>query len=63
MDQERVISRLWRVNRTIHELVRDRGFLVAENEIDMTLDQFKQDFVRAAGDEGDEHTFWYLAAS
>ncbi|PWN27766.1 putative 25 kd subunit of DNA-directed RNA polymerases I, II and III [Jaminaea rosea] len=43
-DDERQISRLWRVNRTIHELVKDRGFLVADNEIDMSLDQFKQDF-------------------
>ncbi|CCA68877.1 probable 25 kD subunit of DNA-directed RNA polymerases I, II and III [Serendipita indica DSM 11827] len=41
------VSRLWKVNRTIHELVRDRGYAVADEEINMTLDEFKQQFARA----------------
>ncbi|CAO1637978.1 unnamed protein product [Parajaminaea phylloscopi] len=44
MEDEREISRLWRVNKTIHELVKDRGFLVAQHEIDMSLDDFKSEF-------------------
>ncbi|PWN22341.1 putative 25 kd subunit of DNA-directed RNA polymerases I, II and III [Microstroma glucosiphilum] len=44
MDDERDISRLWRVNKTIHELVRDRGFLVADHEIEVSLDDFKAEF-------------------
>ncbi|CAO1614520.1 unnamed protein product [Sympodiomycopsis kandeliae] len=44
MEDDREISRLWRVNRTIHELVKDRGFLVADHEINMSLDEFKATF-------------------
>jgi len=50
MDQENEeISRLWKVNRTIHELVRDRGFQVADEEIHMDLNTFKATFVTATG--------------
>ncbi|KAI5476119.1 DNA-directed RNA polymerases I, II, and III subunit RPABC1 [Pseudohyphozyma bogoriensis] len=38
---EREIARLYRVNRTIHELVRDRGFAISDEEIKLTLDEFK----------------------
>jgi DNA-directed RNA polymerase I, II, and III subunit RPABC1 len=64
MSEEEVI-RLWKVNRTVHEMVRDRvslnrtwfasfgttyslarvfysqGYVVASDEIDMTLDEFR----------------------
>jgi len=50
MDQENEeISRLWKVNRTIHELVRDRGFQVADEEIHMDLSTFKNTFVTVTG--------------
>jgi len=34
-------ARLWKVNRTIHELVRDRGYQVSDDEINMDLTQFR----------------------
>ncbi|KAF9490781.1 RPB5 subunit of DNA-directed RNA polymerase [Pleurotus eryngii] len=34
-------AKLWKVNRTIHELVNDRGFLVSEEEISMDLSTFR----------------------
>jgi len=37
-------ARLWKVNRTIHELVRDRGYQVSDDEINMDLVQFRQLF-------------------
>ncbi|CAO1633259.1 unnamed protein product [Jaminaea pallidilutea] len=43
-DADREVSRLWRVNRTIHELVQDRGFVVASHEIDLSLEDFKAEF-------------------
>jgi len=50
MEQENEeISRLWKVNRTIHELVRDRGFQVSDEEIHMDLDTFKNTFVTISG--------------
>ncbi|GAA5889389.1 hypothetical protein JCM6882_000729 [Rhodosporidiobolus microsporus] len=40
-DAERETARLFRVSRTVHELVRDRGYAIAEDEIKMSLDEFK----------------------
>ncbi|KAK9476811.1 RNA polymerase [Lipomyces japonicus] len=40
-DVERQASRLWRTFRTVKEMVRDRGYDVAQAEIDMTLDEFR----------------------
>ncbi|SCV71613.1 BQ2448_3201 [Microbotryum intermedium] len=40
-EHERETARLYRVSRTIHELVRDRGFEIGDEEITMSLDQFK----------------------
>ncbi|WFD38621.1 DNA-directed RNA polymerases II 24 kDa polypeptide (RNA polymerase II subunit 5) [Malassezia japonica] len=44
MNEEREAARLWRINRTIHELVADRGYEVADEEINMDLDSFKAQF-------------------
>ncbi|KAH9814632.1 DNA-directed RNA polymerase II subunit E [Melampsora americana] len=41
MDEDREVSRLHRVNRTIKELVRDRGYEVTEDEIRISLNDFK----------------------
>ncbi|GAA5859531.1 hypothetical protein JCM5296_002169 [Sporobolomyces johnsonii] len=43
-DAERETARLFRVSRTIHELVRDRGYLISDEEIKMSLDEFKQQY-------------------
>ncbi|KAM0753890.1 putative 25 kd subunit of DNA-directed RNA polymerases I, II and III [Meredithblackwellia eburnea MCA 4105] len=52
MDEaERETSRLFRVNRTIHELVRDRGYQISEDEIAMSLDQFKAQYGATAIDK------------
>ncbi|KIP11164.1 hypothetical protein PHLGIDRAFT_125055 [Phlebiopsis gigantea 11061_1 CR5-6] len=42
-------AKLWKVNRTIHELVKDRGFQVADDEISMDLAVFKQHYASHAG--------------
>ncbi|KAF9532587.1 DNA-directed RNA polymerase RPB5 subunit [Crepidotus variabilis] len=34
-------AKLWKVNRTIHELVKDRGFLVSDDELQMDLARFR----------------------
>ncbi|KDN50362.1 putative 25 kd subunit of DNA-directed RNA polymerases I, II and III [Tilletiaria anomala UBC 951] len=44
MEEERQVARLWRVNKTIHELVQDRGYQVAESEINISLDDFKAQY-------------------
>lgn len=38
------IVRLWRVHKTVHQLVHDRGYLVSQAELDMTLSEFIQTF-------------------
>ncbi|GAA5966154.1 hypothetical protein JCM3765_005550 [Sporobolomyces pararoseus] len=43
-EAERETARLFRVNRTIHELVKDRGYQISEDEIKMDLQEFKQQY-------------------
>jgi DNA-directed RNA polymerase I, II, and III subunit RPABC1 len=41
MDDEAETYRLWRVRKTIMQLCHDRGYLVTQEELDQTLEQFK----------------------
>ncbi|KAE8209847.1 hypothetical protein CF319_g5138 [Tilletia indica] len=52
MEEDREIARLWKVNRTIHELVRDRGYQVAEEEVSMDLRTFKMEYAPGGGGSG-----------
>ncbi|KAM5538496.1 hypothetical protein V8D89_007829 [Ganoderma adspersum] len=47
-DQEET-ARLWKVNRTIHELVKDRGFQVSDDEINMDLSTFRSHYGSQTG--------------
>ncbi|EIM91000.1 DNA-directed RNA polymerase RPB5 subunit [Stereum hirsutum FP-91666 SS1] len=40
---------LWKVNRTIQELVKDRGYQVADDEIHMDLSTFESHYANSAG--------------
>ncbi|EDR08428.1 uncharacterized protein LACBIDRAFT_184892 [Laccaria bicolor S238N-H82] len=42
-------AKLWKVNRTIHELVKDRGFLVSDDEIHMDLQRFRSLYANNSG--------------
>ncbi|CCM04976.1 uncharacterized protein FIBRA_07174 [Fibroporia radiculosa] len=42
-------ARLWKVNRTIHELVKDRGFQVSDDEINMDLATFRSHYASNLG--------------
>lgn len=48
-DPERIASKLWRVYRTTKEMVRDRGYLIIQKEIDITLDEFRSQFCDSMG--------------
>ncbi|KAH7106516.1 DNA-directed RNA polymerase I [Auriculariales sp. MPI-PUGE-AT-0066] len=37
-------TRMWKVSRTVHEMVHDRGYQVGQDELDLTLDEFQQQF-------------------
>lgn len=41
MEEDRQVARLWRVSKTIRELVRDRGYIITEDEINVSLDSFR----------------------
>jgi len=45
-EDDREVARLWKINRTIHELVQDRGYEVAEDELAMDLQTFKEQYAR-----------------
>ncbi|ESK92314.1 dna-directed rna polymerase i [Moniliophthora roreri MCA 2997] len=42
-------AKLWKVNRTIHELVKDRGFQVADEEINIDLQTFRETYANSMG--------------
>ncbi len=41
---ERDTVRLWRVHKTAHHMVHDRGYVVSQAELDLTLPEFAQTF-------------------
>ena len=44
MDDEAEIYKLWRIRKTILQLCHDRGYIVTSDELEQTLDQFKQTY-------------------
>ena len=44
MDDEQETYKLWRIRKTVMALCHDRGYLVTQDELDQSLDQFKQQF-------------------
>ncbi|GMM33969.1 DNA-directed RNA polymerase core subunit [Saccharomycopsis crataegensis] len=48
-DSARVASRLWRTYKTVKEMVRDRGYFIPQEEIDLSLDEFKSKICDAMG--------------
>ncbi|KAG7662790.1 RPB5 [[Candida] subhashii] len=40
-DNDRAVSRLFRTFKTVKEMVRDRGYYISQEEIEMTLDEFR----------------------
>ncbi|KAG1821855.1 RNA polymerase [Suillus subaureus] len=42
-------AKLWKVNRTIHELVKDRGYQVSDEEINMDLTTFRSHYANSGG--------------
>ncbi len=43
-DDEAEINKLWRIRKTILQLCHDRGYMVTSDELEQTLDQFKQTY-------------------
>ncbi|ODQ68632.1 DNA-directed RNA polymerases I, II, and III subunit RPABC1 [Nadsonia fulvescens var. elongata DSM 6958] len=48
-DAERQASKLWRVFRTVKELVKDRGYNITQQEQEITLDEFRAQFCDSMG--------------
>jgi len=42
--EERETARLWRIHKTVHHMVHDRGYIVSQAELDMTLSEFVQTY-------------------
>ncbi|KAJ3121084.1 DNA-directed RNA polymerases II 24 kDa polypeptide (RNA polymerase II subunit 5) [Nowakowskiella sp. JEL0407] len=60
---ERETIRLWRIYRTLHQMVNDRGYQVTANEREMSLDHFKSIYVRGGSVERKELEFVVQAES
>lgn len=41
---DRETTRLWRVCKTVHQLVHDRGYVVSQAELEMSLQEFINTF-------------------
>ncbi|XP_074641745.1 DNA-directed RNA polymerases I, II, and III subunit RPABC1-like [Tubulanus polymorphus] len=44
MEDDNEVYKLWRIRKTIMQLCHDRGYLVTQDELDQTIDQFKEQF-------------------
>ena len=44
MDDEAETHKLWRIRKTVMQMCHDRGYLVTQDELDQTLEQFKDQF-------------------
>ena len=44
MDDDAETYKLWRIRKTVMALCHDRGYLVTQDELDQTIDQFKAQF-------------------
>lgn len=44
MDDQQETYKFWRIRKTIMQLCHDRGYLVTQDELDQTLDQFTTQF-------------------
>ncbi|TFK27159.1 DNA-directed RNA polymerase I [Coprinopsis marcescibilis] len=42
-------AKLWKVRRTVCEMVKDRGYLVSDDEINMSLEQFRANYETGLG--------------
>ncbi|KAI8084927.1 RNA polymerase [Halteromyces radiatus] len=51
------VTRLWRVFRTTHQMVHDRGYLVSQSELGMELDIFKRTYAPSGDVDRDHLTF------
>ena len=51
MDQEneRNISRLWRAFKTVKEMVKDRGYFITQEEVELPLEDFKAKYCDSMG--------------
>jgi DNA-directed RNA polymerase I, II, and III subunit RPABC1 len=41
---DREVAALWRAWRTVKEMVRDRGYQLSDEEVRISLEDFKRDF-------------------
>ncbi|XP_014678631.1 PREDICTED: DNA-directed RNA polymerases I, II, and III subunit RPABC1-like [Priapulus caudatus] len=44
MDDDAEVYKLWKIRKTIMQLCHDRGYLVTQEELDQTIEHFKQQF-------------------
>lgn len=44
MDDEAEVYKLWRIRKTVMQMCHDRGYLVTQDELDQTIDQFCEQF-------------------
>ncbi|TVY59639.1 DNA-directed RNA polymerases I,II and III subunit RPABC1 [Lachnellula suecica] len=56
----RETARLWRAWRTVHELVQDRGYILSEEEVKISLEDFERKF-RGGDNQIDKRTMQFSA--
>jgi len=44
MDDEAEVYKLWRIRKTVMQMCHDRGYLVTQDELDQSVDQFTEQF-------------------
>merc|ERR1712179_653875 len=44
MDDAQEVDRMWRIRKTVMQMCHDRGYLVTQDELDQTIEQFVEQF-------------------
>jgi DNA-directed RNA polymerases I, II, and III subunit RPABC1 len=44
MSSQDEILRLWRIHRTCWEMLKDRGYLVPDDRLELSLETFREDY-------------------
>ncbi|ODV94992.1 hypothetical protein PACTADRAFT_50829 [Pachysolen tannophilus NRRL Y-2460] len=48
-DTDRTVSKLWRAYKTVKEMVKDRGYFITQEEIDISLEEFRSNICDSMG--------------
>ena len=53
MNYEEELEKLWKIRKTVLQMVNDRGYIVTHDELEQPFDQFKETFGERLNSNGE----------